>query len=528
MKRIAFILLSLVFVCNLYAQNSELLSSDWEMTKAKMFFEDNQVQEALDVYLDVYREHPKNDLLNIRIAECFFKLYDYEKCIKYLDIAFEANPNSNYMGEINFGYGQYYHKISDFDKAIEYYSKIQSGTEVVDSTKLAKYIAQAKLAKELMNTKYNCDFKNLGPNVNSEFNEIYPVHSWDENKLYLTSDRRVFEGQEQSSISKLYNYSVLASYFDENKNFLPAQLVDEVFAKDKDYILTSVGLNNNDYILYRHIPSNKDGGDIYYLHLKDEFDFSEPQNVGQNVNSPKYEGSGSFDFINNELYYVTNTNNKQGEECDVYNSLLKRGNFSNTLAVNECNTEFDESFIYLHPGGDFLVFASDSDKSMGGYDLFISIKDGKKWTKPVNMGMPFNSVENETNFTLSPDVKYAYITSDRPNGYGRMDIYRVDFEKYFESRFGYSPALTVVRGKVTNDEGADVNCDIKIQGKQKDCFSKKIKTNEEGWFTFVLKPKNKYTIEIKQKPYQNYVRDINLNNEYKTEIELEIELEPKT
>ena len=527
MKRIIIILLSVIFVYSLNAQNNELSSSDWEMTKAKMFFEDNQIQEALDVYFEVYSKYPKNDLLNIRIAECFFRLLNYEKCLEHLDVALNSNPKTTYIEDINFGYAQYFHKTSNFDKAIDYYSKLKSGVEQADSVIIAKYISQAKIGKDLLKTKYDCSLSNLGKNVNSEFNEIYPVHSWDENKLYFTTDRNVFENQEQNPITKLYKYSVLTSYIDEAESFLPAQFIDEVFSKDKDYILTSVGLNNNDYILYRHTPENKDGGEIYYLHLKDELDFSEPKNIGTTVNTEKYEGAGSLDFINNEMYFVSNTNNKKGEQCDVFNSLLKRGNFTNTLVVNECNSKFDENFVYLHPGGDFFVFASNNEKSMGGYDLFISIKDGKKWTEPVNMGIPFNSAENETNFTLSPDAKYAYITSDRPNGYGRLDIYRVDFEKYFENRFGYSPALTVVKGQVTNDEGADVICNIDIQGEQKDCFSQKIETNEEGYFTFVLKPKNKYKVEVNQKPYQDYVSEINLYENFQSKIELDIELETK-
>ncbi|MDD4148764.1 MAG: tetratricopeptide repeat protein [Bacteroidales bacterium] len=527
MKRVVLILLNIMLVYSLFAQEGKLSSSNWEMTKAKMFFEDNQIQEALDVYFELYSEHPQNDLLNVRIAECYFRLFEYEKSLDYLDAALNSNPQTEYISDINYWYGQCYHKIGSFDKAIDYYSKLTSTTEQFGSNLVANCISQSKTGKELLKTKYDCSFTNLGENVNSEFNEIFPVYSWYANKMYFTSDRYVFENQEQNPITKLYKYSVLESYLDTTESFLAAELIDEVFSKAKDYILTSVGLNDNDYILYRHTPENEDGGEIYILHLDDESDFSEPKNIGTTVNTMKYEGAGSLDFVNNELFFVTNTNNKKSVESDVFYSLYKRGNFSNTLVVKECNSNFDEKFVYIHPGGDFLVFASNNAKSMGGYDLFICIKDGKAWTEPVNMGIPFNSAENETSFTLSPDAKYAYITSDRPGGYGRLDIYRVDFEKYFEKRFGFSPALTVVRGQVTNDEGADIVCEINIQGVQKDCFSQKIDTDKEGNFSFVLKPNNNYQIEVKQKPYQNYIREINLTENLKSNIELEIELETK-
>jgi hypothetical protein len=528
MKKVLVFISVLIISFTLIAQeNVDLSASNWDMTKAKMFFEDNQINEALDVYFELYEKYPQNDLLNIRIAECYFQLMDYQKCYEYLSMADNENPNSEYRTEIDFWLGRYFHKTNNFEQAIVYYSKVKSGAERHDSTVVKNYIAQANTGKTLVKTSNKYAIVNPGKNINSEFNEIFPVFSWREQKLFITSDRNVAENQEQNPITKLYKYSVFEAYFDENMNLKPSSLLDEVFSNAKDYILTSVGLNDLIYILYRHTPENKDGGELYIVELENELDVGEPVNFGTTVNTMRYEGSGSFDFINSELYFVTNNNNKKGEGKDVFYTIYRRNSFSNSLIINDFNTDFDENSVYVHPGGDFIVFSSDSESSMGGYDLFISVKGGKKWSAPVNMGTPFNSVENEMNFTLSVDGKYAFISSDRPGGEGRMDIYRVDFEDYFKNNFGYVPGLTIVNGQVSADDGSDIVTSIAISGDSKDCFSQKIDTDSEGYFTFVLKPGQKYTIEVKQNPFETYESVIDLRDNDKSVMELDIELESK-
>lgn len=63
---------------------------------------------------------------------------------------------------------------------------------------------------------------------------------------------------------------------------------------------------------------------------------------------------------------------------------------------------------------------------MGGYDIFVSEWNGSDWGTPRNLGYPINTVNNDLYFRISPDGKYAYISSFRNDGVGDMDIYVVD------------------------------------------------------------------------------------------------------
>ena len=62
---------------------------------------------------------------------------------------------------------------------------------------------------------------------------------------------------------------------------------------------------------------------------------------------------------------------------------------------------------------------------MGGMDIFKSeLKDGK-WQKPVNLGYPINSVEDDSFFAISKDKKKAYFSTLREEG--NAEIYTLTF-----------------------------------------------------------------------------------------------------
>ena len=81
----------------------------------------------------------------------------------------------------------------------------------------------------------------------------------------------------------------------------------------------------------------------------------------------------------------------------------------------------------MHPGlnetGDKLVFASNMPGGEGGFDIWISYRNGNNWGKPINAGPAVNSSNNE----LFPSIseRSIFFSSDR-SGMGGLDIYYHD------------------------------------------------------------------------------------------------------
>jgi hypothetical protein len=81
---------------------------------------------------------------------------------------------------------------------------------------------------------------------------------------------------------------------------------------------------------------------------------------------------------------------------------------------------------------------------MGSYDIFRTELVNEVWTKPINLGYPINSVNEESTFSLTADNKTMYISAEytqvSDNGvanYGERDIYKIDISNYPLMAEGY-------------------------------------------------------------------------------------------
>jgi len=89
------------------------------------------------------------------------------------------------------------------------------------------------------------------------------------------------------------------------------------------------------------------------------------------------------------------------------------------------NSPYDEISPYLSNDGRKLFFSSNNDKSIGGFDVFQSVflPEQFDWSPAENIGMPVNSGNDDTDYMVAQGGKTALFTSDRKEGYGGKDIY---------------------------------------------------------------------------------------------------------
>jgi len=97
----------------------------------------------------------------------------------------------------------------------------------------------------------------------------------------------------------------------------------------------------------------------------------------------------------------------------------------------------DEDGVYVSASGRNLYFSSNGHAGMGDLDIYRSVFNAEKdlWEKPINMGYPINSVENDIYIVLTRDEDFAYISSVRPQGIGEQDIYKIDISKWKEPAY---------------------------------------------------------------------------------------------
>lgn len=180
-----------------------------------------------------------------------------------------------------------------------------------------------------------------------------------------------------------------------------------------------VGLSDAGKKLFLYADAN--GGDIYYSVKKDN-NWSRPLFFSDSINSPQMETSICFSADSSTIYFVSNRLGTIGGK-DIFYSVKKDNSWSSPLNIGSIiNSEYDEESPFLLK--DTLYFSSKGHNSIGGFDVFKSYKQDGTWVKPVNLGFPVNSPYDELSFTLFNNLKY--IITDRPGSKGETDIYEID------------------------------------------------------------------------------------------------------
>ena len=83
------------------------------------------------------------------------------------------------------------------------------------------------------------------------------------------------------------------------------------------------------------------------------------------------------------------------------------------------------AFPFVMTDGTTMYFASDSEESLGGYDIFVTRHDTEDDTyfTPENIGMPFNSPYNDYMYAIDEFNNLGWFASDRYQPDGKVCIY---------------------------------------------------------------------------------------------------------
>lgn len=103
------------------------------------------------------------------------------------------------------------------------------------------------------------------------------------------------------------------------------------------------------------------------------------------------------------------------------------------FAPGIASTRHDEIRLTLSPDGNTaLWFSRNRPGGPGGYDIWISHREGDRW-RPATP-VPFNTPGRDFDPAFSADGRVVYFCSDRAGGQGGDDLYRVSMGS--DGRFG--------------------------------------------------------------------------------------------
>lgn len=167
------------------------------------------------------------------------------------------------------------------------------------------------------------------------------------------------------------------------------------------------------------------GCDLYFSYTEAD-GWSQPVAFGATINTTGYEGMPSLSSDNRELFFVSNKEGGYGG-MDIWVTRFENGLWQIPENLGpEINTPFDETAPYIAPDNKTLYFTSDGHPGLGGNDIYVTRRNESRiWSRAENLGLPLNSGYEDVSFCISADGTKAYLSSDRPGGFGGMDLYDV-------------------------------------------------------------------------------------------------------
>lgn len=111
------------------------------------------------------------------------------------------------------------------------------------------------------------------------------------------------------------------------------------------------------------------------------------------------------------------------EEIYISYKDKKGADWSNPKPIR-INSKFNVGTAGISPDGERMLIFIGGINNSG--NIYTVDKAGKDWGVPVQMGNHVNSNYLESTASITPDGKTIYFASNRPGGYGGMDIYKVE------------------------------------------------------------------------------------------------------
>jgi outer membrane protein OmpA-like peptidoglycan-associated protein/tetratricopeptide (TPR) repeat protein len=293
---------------------------------------------------------------------------------------------------------------------------------------------------------------NLGDSINSKDLEYYPALPIEGNQLIFT--RRV-SGRDED----FFESDKSGNNWQKGKS-LPGDINTDqnegaqCISQDGEWLIFT-GCNRQDGF---------GSCDLYISYKMPNGTWSTAKNLGPQINTEFWESAPSLSPDKKDLYFSSRRNDGMGA-ADIWVSHRQpNGKWSEPENLGpEVNTAGEESCPFIHSDNQTMYFTSDGLQGYGGSDLFMMRKGPNgKWSIPQNLGYPINTIDNEGSLIVAADGQTAYYASDRSDTHGGLDLYTFSMPKTVQ------PVRTLwVRGKVYDaktNKGLPSNVELKDIG----------------------------------------------------------------
>ncbi len=234
-------------------------------------------------------------------------------------------------------------------------------------------------------------------------------------------DRAIFECQNAKE------------YFSNPKNFSIVNIGREINSEYEDYVpvlneqeneLFFTTRRRDDNLNQNVADDNKPWEDIFFA-TKSGNTWSYAKNIGMPVNTPYHNSNLGLSADGNTLFIYMDEGGG-----DIYYSERVNGVWGEPLPMpGIINSSFEEKSVSISSDEKTLYFSSNRPGGFGGLDLYRATKDSKgEWSNVKNLGPKINTDLDDDAPFIDYDLVTLYFSSKGHKGMGGFDVFKSTFD----------------------------------------------------------------------------------------------------
>lgn len=381
---------------------------------------------AVDFLEPYCKMRPRDAELNYRLAELYFASRDYQKAEKQFGKVYKEWPDK--FPQALFYQAQSMKAQGKYPEAKEIFTKFQRKLKFVkdpniNATIVREEIAGCDLAPTLIKEPLKIKIDPMNQSINSMHVELSPIPVSDNEMYYgslrmdsvsrfIRSDTTKIPVRQLYSAQKEGNDWVGGKSLGEPINIPGVETGNGSFSRDgKRFYFTRCAQNSFTGKMICQL----------YVANKTASGWSEPQKLNSLVNDPNYTSTqptvGYAARSNLEIVYFVSDRPGGRGGLDIWYTIYDKKK-KDYLAPRNVGNKINSSANEMTPFYDLitrtLYFSSNGRPGLGGYDVFKSLGELRKWYDVQNAGYPINTSYDELYYTISPNREDGFMVSNRP------------------------------------------------------------------------------------------------------------------
>ncbi|AXT20188.1 hypothetical protein D7030_03480 [Flavobacteriaceae bacterium AU392] len=386
---------------------------------ADKFFNNYAYIKASEFYENAYNKGDDSEHVLTRLGDCYYNNSNSEKAAYWYKLALEKYPKLN--TEYILKYVQTQQSLGNYDEVDKWLTSLNESKRK-NSEEIKALISTEQTFVDIKNLELNSEFSDFGAIVYN--NKIFFASS--RNTFDDTGNRKY--GWNDEPFLDIYEATVTGEeQVISNINLINASKVNTKYHE------ASIALTNDGKTLYftrdnvnkRNRLGYDDEGTTHLKIYRATLENGSWENIEELPFNDDVSSTGhpTLSLDNKKLYFVSDREGGFGS-TDIYVvDILEDGKFSEPKNLGDnINTSGREMFPFIAKDN-MLYFSSDENINIGLLDIFKSNILNDSNAQAENLGAPYNSGYDDFAFFIDTDKESGYFSSNRPGGKGGDDIY---------------------------------------------------------------------------------------------------------